>query len=199
METDALLAEGRPLGYAGSMMDRRNPRPPHMAPPPSPGGYGPGPAQLGGPDHPVGRPGQVGAYEDVTGQFTVPEGPTYYGLGQAYGTPQPPTPGGLTRDTWVRMIIWIVPLVFMAGTLYFNLQATVARQDALEDQVRLVSDRVSAMASDARVMQEHVTALRLAGDRIQPQLDAMREQLSGLRSDLAAIREKLGIAGGRGK
>lgn len=183
-------------------MDRRNPRPPHMAPPPSPGGYGPGPANSGGPDHPAGRPGQVGAYEDVTGQFTLPEGPAYYGPVQGYAPPPPPppaTPGGLTRDTWVRIIIWIVPLVFMAGTLYFNLQATVARQDALEDQVRLVSDRVSAMASDARVMQEHVTALRLAGDRIQPQLDGLREQLSGLRSDLAAIREKLGIAGGRGE
>jgi hypothetical protein len=144
----------------------------------------------------------VGAYEDVTGQFTLPEGPAYYGPVQGYAPPPPPppaTPGGLTRDTWVRIIIWIVPLVFMAGTLYFNLQATVARQDALEDQVRLVSDRVSAMASDARVMQEHVTALRLAGDRIQPQLDGLREQLSGLRSDLAAIREKLGIAGGRGE
>jgi hypothetical protein len=181
------------------MMDRRRQHPPHMAPPPAASGHGVGAGKGGEGERPAGRPGQVGAYEDVTGQFTVPEGPAYYGAPPAYlpvhGAPT--AANGLTRDTWVRIIIWVVPLIFMAGTLYFNLQTTVARQEALEERVRLISDRVSAMASDARVLQEHVMALRAAGDRIQPQLDGLREQLSGLRSDLAAIREKLGIAGAK--
>jgi hypothetical protein len=103
--------------------------------------------------------------------------------------------GGVSRDTWVRVMIWVIPLIFMAGTLYFNVQTTAQRQDSVEEQVRVVSDRLNSMASDARVLQEHVTALRLSGDRIQPQLDGLKEQMSGLKQDLAAIREKLGISG----
>lgn len=171
-----------------------------MAPPPTAGEYGPGPAGGGGPGY-VGRPGQVGMYEDVTGQFDLPNGAGYYSGGpMAYGPGAPSheragdqMTGGVTRDTWVRIVIWVIPLIFMSGALYFNIQSTAQRQDAVEEQVKLVSERVNAMASDARVLQETVSALRSAGDRIPPQLDALKEQLSGLRSDLAAIREKLGI------
>jgi len=170
-----------------------------MAPPPNAGEYGPGPGGGGGPGY-QGRPGQVGMYEDVTGQFDLPAGAGYYAGGPMPYGPMAPheregdrMTGGVTRDTWVRIVIWVIPLIFMAGALYFNIQSTAQRQDALEEQVKMVSERVNGMASDARVLQETVGALRSAGDRIPPQLDALKEQLSGLRSDLAAIREKLGI------
>jgi predicted nucleic acid-binding Zn-ribbon protein len=99
----------------------------------------------------------------------------------------------------VRIVIWVIPLIFMAGTLYISIQTTMARQEAQEERLRQVSDRVTTMASDQRVLQEHIAALRTAGDRIQPQFDELREQLIALRTDIAAIREKLGIAASRSR
>jgi uncharacterized coiled-coil protein SlyX len=100
-------------------------------------------------------------------------------------------PMGLTRDTWVKIIIWLAPMIFMAGTLYVSLTSTMARQDDMEDQMRALTDRTNTMAVDQRVLQEHVAALRLSTDRVQDQLDKMQEQLSSLKSDTAAIRQKL--------
>jgi outer membrane murein-binding lipoprotein Lpp len=140
----------------------------------------------------------VARYED-TGRFDVPDYQRWPQQAPPYGPPPPPPPppaeaiAGFSRDTWVRMVIWILPLVFIAGTLYFNLQSSMARQDAMDAQVRALSDRVAGLASDQRVLQEHVQALRLNGDRIQPQLDGLKDQLNELRLDLGAIREKLGI------
>lgn len=162
--------------------------------PQGPGAYGPGPEGDGGVP---GRRGRIGALEETTTQFEIP-----VGYGAYYGPPQPYPPqssAGLSRDTLVRIVIWVIPLIFMAGTLYISIQTTMARQEAQEERLRQVSDRVTTMASDQRVLQEHIAALRTAGDRIQPQFDELREQLIALRTDIAAIREKLGIAASRSR
>jgi TolA-binding protein len=133
----------------------------------------------------------VARYEDVTGQFSIPP----EAAGRSREARDPASAANpvwaLTRDTWVRLFIWLIPMIFMAGTLYITFQSSLTRQEVLARDVDRIEAEMVRMALEQRVQQEHVTAVRAAQERLQPQLDALREQLSALREDIAVLRETL--------
>lgn len=104
-----------------------------------------------------------------------------------------PKSSGVSKDTWIKIIIWFVPMIFMAGTIFAAFNHTSDRVDDHEQAIDKMSDKQQTIHEEQRIIKADIEAVK-EGQKIQgKKLDVVDDQLRQQDVDLAVIREKLRV------
>lgn len=106
--------------------------------------------------------------------------------------PQHPN-GHLTKSDWIRIVIWSVPLIFMAATLYVSVTHLSEKSVSHEEHLRKLDSSTGELSADQKVMKEQVSEVCKKADKLMATTEKMDDKLDGQGEDLAAIRAKLNI------
>lgn len=98
----------------------------------------------------------------------------------------------ISRDSWVRIILWVIPIIFTAGALYVSVQALGARQDDQEARLKAEEAKSARIEADVRIMQSTVQAISAQQDRLVGRVEAINDKLNDLKATLGAIGERVG-------
>jgi hypothetical protein len=119
--------------------------------------------------------------------------------GEATGATQTPPPGyapiataSLSRDSWVRIFLWIVPIVFTAGSLFVSVKSMTQRQDEQEQTLREQDQRMTRIETDQRIMQSTVQAMSAQQEKLVGRVEAIVDKLNEQHAALSAIGERIG-------
>lgn len=129
--------------------------------------------------------------EEVSGVFRVPQFPPY-GPGYHPGYRDP----AISKDSWVRIVMWIIPIIFTAGALFVSVRSMTQRQDDQEAALRAEIDRSTKIESDQKIMQSAVQVMTVQQDRLVTKVEAIDDKINEQRSQLSAIGERIGIRSG---
>jgi heme/copper-type cytochrome/quinol oxidase subunit 2 len=135
----------------------------------------------------------INPVEEVSGVYRLPQYPyaaPYY--------PQHHEPA-ISKDSWVRIVMWIIPIIFTAGALFVSVKTMTQRQDDQESALRVEMDRSTKLESEQRIMQSTVQAISQQQDRIVNKVEVIDDKMNEQRSQLSAIGERIGVrvSGGR--
>lgn len=98
----------------------------------------------------------------------------------------PPRDIHLTKGDWIRIVVWFVPIIFMAATMYVSV-------DNLSDKAIVHDKQLGELNGNQKVLTEKVGEVGKKQDRLIITTDKMDDKLDGQGEDLAAIKTKLKI------
>ncbi len=99
----------------------------------------------------------------------------------------------LSRDTWVKLIIWITPIIFAAGALYYSIGSMADRVKGVEGSLSAVKEAQSETMAEQRVFNVQIQAIREDQAHTKIQIEKVDEKIDSQKDDLSAIKAKLGI------
>jgi hypothetical protein len=137
----------------------------------------------------------ISPVEDYTGVNRLPQMPAYgpqYQQWQHDPYRRPSVFTAISRESWVRIVLWVIPIIFTAGALYVSVQSMTQRQDEQESVLRAEMDRRARLESEQRVMQSTVQGMSEQQGRLVIKVEAIDDKLNEQKSQLSAIGERLG-------
>lgn len=137
----------------------------------------------------------ISPVEDYTGVNRLPQMPAYspqYPPWQQDPYRRPSVFSAISKESWVRIILWIIPIIFTAGALYVSVQSMTQRQDEQESVLRAEVERRSKLEAEQRIMQSTVQGMSVQQDKLVGKVEAIDDKLNEQKSQLSAIGERLG-------
>jgi len=108
-----------------------------------------------------------------------------------YGPPK--KNGTLTKGDWIRIVIWAIPIVAMAGAMWMTLNYVTDKQLVHDEQLRSLDRAAAELSADQKVMKGKVTEIEKDQDSLIQKVEKVDEKIDEQSLDLAAIKEKLKI------
>jgi len=110
------------------------------------------------------------------------------------GGPGPPQgPLGLSRDTWAKLVIWFIPIIFASGTLFYSFQNMDSRVDKNADNIQRFSDRQQSMSTKQSVQANTLDSIEEVQGELKARIETVNDKLDSQKGDLISIKTKLKI------
>lgn len=93
--------------------------------------------------------------------------------------------GRITKEMWLRVLLWFVPIVFASGALFFSVQNMDSRIEEQDSKIEDLSKASTDLSAEQRVLDARMTAIEEGQRKLMNKMDKVVD-------DLGAIREKLG-------
>ncbi len=126
--------------------------------------------------------------DDYSGVRALPQMPAYQPTYQQW-QPEPM----ISKDSWVRIIMWVIPIIFTAGALFVSVKTMTQRQDDQDAALRAEVERSTKLESEQRIMQSTIQAISIQQDRIVTKVEVIDDKLNEQKSQLSAIGERIGV------
>lgn len=105
----------------------------------------------------------------------------------------PPGPLGLSRDTWAKLVIWFLPIIFASGALFFSFQNMDTRVNENSDSLKKVQMNQSETKVTQRVQAIKLDSIQEVQAELKEEVQKVDTKLDGQKDDLTAIKAKLGV------
>lgn len=128
--------------------------------------------------------------DDYSGVRPLPPMPPYQPYHPMYHEP------AISRDSWVRIVLWIIPIIFTAGALFVSVKGIDARQDAQDAALRAAIEHGTKLEADQKVMQSAVQVMTNQQEKLVNKVEVIDDKLNEQRSQLSAIGERMGLRPG---
>jgi heme/copper-type cytochrome/quinol oxidase subunit 2 len=99
----------------------------------------------------------------------------------------------ISRDSWIRIVMWVIPIIFTAGALFVSVKSMTQRQDEQEAALRAEVERRTRLESEQRIMQSTVHVMSGQQERLVTKVEVIDEKLNEQKSQLSAIGERIGV------
>lgn len=112
------------------------------------------------------------------------------------GSSLPPHKNGgdkLTRGDWIRIVVWSVPLIFMAATMYVSVNFLSEKTAVQEEHLEKLDEASHDLKVNQKVIQQQVGEISQRTERLIIKADKMDDKLITQGEDLSAIRAKLNV------
>jgi len=93
--------------------------------------------------------------------------------------------GRITREMWLRVLLWFVPIVFASGALFFSIQNMDSRIEEQDSKIEVLGREAADLSAEQRVLDARMMAIEAGQRKLMDKMDKVVD-------DLGAIREKLG-------
>jgi|GEM_PF-5635606 len=102
-------------------------------------------------------------------------------------------PLGLSRDTWAKLIVWFIPIVFASGALFFSFQNMNVRVSRNSDGIQRIGDQQQEMHTDQSVHETKLDTIKEVQGELKENVKKLGDKIDDQKDDLSAIREKMNI------
>jgi ATP-dependent Zn protease len=99
----------------------------------------------------------------------------------------------LSRDTWVRIVLWFVPIIFTAGMLFYFVQDLSANDIKHEKNIEKMDERQQKVSSEQQLVKFKLDVVSEKQSEIVKDIKKIDEKLDDQKDDLTAIKVKLGV------
>ena len=100
---------------------------------------------------------------------------------------------GITRDTWAKVIIWFIPVIFACGTLFYSFRNMDDRVGENTGAIKMFSEKQSQMYTEQQVHVFKLDAIQTEQAELKKDIEEVDNKLDDQKGDLAAIKAKLGV------
>lgn len=100
---------------------------------------------------------------------------------------------GLSKDTWVRIALWFIPLIFTAGMFFYfvqDLSANDAKHDKVIDKIE---EKQQGNVVEQELIKFKIDAMSKKQTEVVNDVKKIDEKLDDQKDDLTAIKVKLGV------
>lgn len=102
-------------------------------------------------------------------------------------------PLGISRDTWARVLMWFLPIVFASGALYVSVKNTDMQVEQNATSLQTLNSQSASTKNSQEIIRMKVDSLVNAQKEIKANMAGMDNKLDALSNDLSAIKGKLGV------
>lgn len=106
---------------------------------------------------------------------------------------------GISRDTWAKVLIWFIPVVFACGTIFYSFCDMDDRVGENTGAIKMFSDKQSQMYTEQQVHVFKLDAIQTDQSEIKNDIESVDGKLDKQSDDLSAIKAKLGVKERRGE
>jgi hypothetical protein len=107
---------------------------------------------------------------------------------------KPPTgPLGLSRDIWVHIFLWLIPIIFAAGMLFLSIKNMEFRVDENADTIERFGDQQQQIHTEQKVHANKLDTIQAVQAEMKVDVQKVDDKLDDQKDDLAAIKAKLGV------
>ena len=111
---------------------------------------------------------------------------------------------GLSRDTWVKVALWLVPIIFASGAAYVSIANAEKRIKSNEQVIKTFGEKQNEMYTFQKVQDAKLDGIKEAQDAklqvIKESQGALKQEIKGVKdrlddqtNDLTLIKAKLGV------
>lgn len=114
---------------------------------------------------------------------------------EVYRAPPPPPPPQslMSGANWLQLLLWFVPVIFMAATMYVTLTHLSERSAEHDQRLQHLDSVTFDLKAEQKVMRQEVSDVCKKADKLVQNTEKMDDKLDIQGEDLAAIRSKLNI------
>jgi len=104
-------------------------------------------------------------------------------------------PFGLSRDTWAKLVLWFIPIIFASGALFFSFKNMDMRVEENSAAIKTVGDQQHEIKSEQKLQASKLDTIKEEQAKLNGKVEKVDGKLDDQKDDLAAIKAKLGVRG----
>lgn len=102
-------------------------------------------------------------------------------------------PMGVSRDTWAKVLLWLVPIIFSSGAFFYSYKNTDMQVKKNEKSLFELSSKQQSIYTEQRVQANTLGTIKGEQKDMKRKVDSVDGKLDDQKDDLALIKAKLRI------
>lgn len=99
----------------------------------------------------------------------------------------------MKREEWIRLVLWALPIIFMAATMYVTLSMVVEKTSDHDVQIQQLWNRAADLREQQAITGGRVADIEKKTDKLIQTTEKLDDKMDATGQDLAAIKMKLKI------